>query len=256
MLLLVTFSTVQAAQQELLAACWEQTGTDHIQIMLTSKKLLVNVTNYGADSASAKLKISCAGKVGLYPTDQTVNVAAGETKTAHFSISNLGVEEQVDNIPITITLYEAYDMSEISSKTVYATLLATLGQGQTTLKVSAVEKGTDKPAVVQLTVLYPANGQGEEETKWTKPNGEADLPFKVGYNGDIKIQVAESDDYFAEDITSAVHFGSNPLTIEVTPKNPQPETTTDLTLPAAVATVVIVATIVIAVGVLVLRKKH
>jgi hypothetical protein len=191
--------------QGTIVSYWEQTGTDHIQIMLTGKKLLVNVTNSGTVVASANLIIRCdVGKVGLYPLDQTVSVSSGETKTAYFSVSNLGIEEQIDNIPITITMHETYGGTEVAQETVYATLLATLGQEQTNLKILTLEKGTDKPAVgVQLTVLYPANGQGEQEQQWTNTKGEADLTFEVGYNGDIAIQATESDAYFAKNITSA-----------------------------------------------------
>jgi hypothetical protein len=235
-----------AASENGVVAYWEQTGTDHTQILLTGKKLLVNVTNYGDYAASANVKVATEGSVHLSPLEQTVTLQPGETKTASFFASTPGLDRQVDNIPITVTVHETYGGTEVARTTVYVTLLQTLDLDSTRLIIKAVEKDTGKPAVgVQLTVLYPANGQGEQEQEWTNTKGEAEVTFKVGYNGDISIQAAESESYFAENLLSAVTFGDNEVTIEVEPKNPEePENSgADWVLPAVASVVLIAAAV-------------
>ena len=81
-----------------------------------------------------------------------------------------------------------------------------------------------------------------------------DMPHGGAYIGDIEIQVVEDDDYFAKNITSAVHLDNNEIALEVEPKNPQYDTTdeTDWTLILLIAMMI---TIAVLVGIIILLRK-
>lgn len=114
-----------------LVAFWKQTGTSKIQI-LDSEWLLVNVTQYATVTATVELAISCENsRVGFYPLVQRVSVAPQQTETVGFSVSNLGVDEEIADIPITVTASDTYTGQEQAYVTVYATLLVTLIQTPT-----------------------------------------------------------------------------------------------------------------------------
>jgi hypothetical protein len=242
-----------------IEAYWEQTGNNHIQISYI-QTLKVNIIQQSNVKASFAVIACCDnGGIAIYPEAQgTGGIEPQETATLTFGISNLGVEKQIDNIPITITIYDTFIGEELTKETVYATLLATLRPGQTDLKILAVEENTNNPAIgVEITVFYPANGQGEQKQVWTDTSGEAILNLQMhhggAYIGDIYIQTTENNDYFAENLTSAVHLDSNEATLELEPKNPQEPTNSGIHW--AIPPVIFAAAVIIIIIIVILWKK-
>jgi hypothetical protein len=71
------------------------------------------------------------------------NLVPNVPQTVYFDCTNLGVENQVDDIPVTIIAKDTYTGTETGRDTIYGTLLPTLTTGQTTVNIRAVEKGTN-----------------------------------------------------------------------------------------------------------------
>jgi hypothetical protein len=207
---------------------WEQTGNDQIQIS-NMQTLVVNVTQHSTVEAGCSVSALCdKGKVALYPVAQgTGGIEPKETATITFGVSNLGVEQQIDNIPITIKVFDGYTGEELAKETVYATLLATLTAGQTVLNVKAVEKETGKQAVgVQIQAIFPSNGQGEQTQEWTNTKGEAalNLQYQAGgaFVGEVKLQTLESEDYYSANQTETISVpGIYDVVLEISAKNPE-----------------------------------
>ena len=120
-------TTVYGATTDGLDANWASTNTKYVSLS-GSSTIDVTITNLGSAIASMHLTIESGNsKLAVTPLEMTaVSLEPNVPQTVYFSATNLGVENQVDNIPITIKAYDTYTFSVISEETVYATLLPTL----------------------------------------------------------------------------------------------------------------------------------
>jgi hypothetical protein len=223
---------------------WESTGTKYVEIS-GSQRLFVDVKSFETTvTGSTNVRVACDHpRVGLHPLEQTVTLAPGETKTVSFTVTNQGVETQVNNVPITITCHETYAGAETGRDTVYATLLQTLGHDSTYLNILAVEKGTVKPvAGAQVQVLYGT----EQKVGFTSTTGKVSFTLDVaggaGYAGQIQIQSADTAKYLAAHMTVSVQPGINDVTLEVPVKGVEyPDDWLILLILAAVIAIIAIA---------------
>lgn len=245
--------------EERLLVYWKQTENSHIQISDT-QLLMVNLTNYRTLKTRFDVRLSCDNDNIKFNTNLITSDAVYTQKTTSvtFAVSSLGVEQQIENIPITVTATDYYSDEELGNETVYATLLPTLIPGTTYLELLTIEKGTDKPArFVSLIIQYPANGQGEQMLVWTDINGYAMFNLKMrhggAYIGDILIQCSETDTYYSASEVSEVHLDFNQITFEVDAKNQ--ETLDNGTIWVLPIVIVLIVVIVIILLLLLRRKK-
>ncbi len=110
-----------------LVAYWESTGTNNIEIE-GSQRIAVNVTNYASAKGSMYLAIeSNNSKLAITPLQMTVNnLEPHIPQTVYFSATNLGVEQQINDIPVTIIASDSYTGQENNREVIYATLVQTL----------------------------------------------------------------------------------------------------------------------------------
>jgi hypothetical protein len=212
-----------------LSAKWQSTGTDHAQAS-NVQKLDVTVTNTGTVTATGNLMETWNNaKVGIYPLGGSITLNAGESKVVTYTISNLGVLNQETDIPITISIKDAYTATQTDSVTVYITLLPTLIHDQTQLTVYAVEKSANASFTktpipgIALQVLYPSSQPTETKTGYTGTSGTAlfnlDMNSGGGYTGEVLIQSSETSVYKSAQTTASVVGGQNEVYLEVERKD-------------------------------------
>jgi len=202
-------------------AYWESTGNKKVEIS-GSQRLFVDVKSFETTvSGSTTVRLKCDNpRVGITPLEQIVSLAPGETKTVSFTVTNQGTDQQINDIPITITCHETYADKETGRDTVYATLLQTLGLEDTILNILAVERGTVKPITgLQIQVMYPPSGTAEQKTGFTDTSGKVTftltMPQGGGYAGQAAIQSTETFVYRPAYKTVTVQPGINDITLEV-----------------------------------------
>jgi hypothetical protein len=248
-----------------LTVAWESTGTDHAQAS-TTQKLDVTVKNTGSVQATGDLKLTCSNaKVGIYPLSGSITLAAGASQTAVFTVTNLGVATQETDIPITITVSDAYTAEVKDTKTAYITLLPTLVQGTTYLTVHCVEKTngtTASPAPIpglSVQALYPSNQPTENKEGYTGTDGTIEFNLDIGgsggYTGEVIIQSAENSDYKSAQTTTTVQEGVNEVTLHVEKKGDVYTGGWDWLIIALIVIIVIVIVSVIAAAIYVKKKK-
>jgi hypothetical protein len=246
-----------------LSAHWESTGTDHAQAVST-QKLDVDVTQHGTVASTGNVKVTCSNaKVGIFPLSGSVDVAPNQKQTVVFAVTNLGVLNQETDIPIIITVSDAYTAQQTDSITVYLTLLPTLTTGQTQLIVHAAEKTNSstsgKPiAGLLLQVLYPAEQPLENRQGYTGTDGtqtfNLDVAGSGAFTGKVMINSIETNTYKASQTTVSVAPGINEITLLVERKDSVYPGLDWLTI-AIIIAVVVVVLVIIAVS-LSKRKKH
>ena len=96
--------TVANAQ---ITAVWESTGTDHVDVY-GSNRIKVTVTNTGTATATASTKLYASSgnsKLTITPSDPitVTSLEPNVPQTFYYSVTNLGVESETANIPVTIT---------------------------------------------------------------------------------------------------------------------------------------------------------
>lgn len=166
-----------------VSAVWESTGAKY-RDSYGADRIAVTLTNEASVTASAKVYASATvSKLGITPSDPITvpNLEPNIPQTVYFSATNLGVEADVEDVPITIVAYDSYSNTETGRDTVYATLKATLTTGTTTLVLHVVEKGTSTPIVgLPMTLQYSnqaptvySNANGEISMTLTNPQGGA-----------------------------------------------------------------------------------
>lgn len=134
------------------------------------------------------------------------NLVPNVPQTVYFDAANQGVTDQINQIPITIIAHDTYTNTETGRCVLYGTLLPTLTSGQTSLKITAVEKGTQKPIVgLQVQFVYPPSGTGRTIDLVTNANGETSsilsTPQGGAYIGDVFVHSLEDSTYNAASLT-------------------------------------------------------
>ena len=105
---------------------WESNNSLFIDIS-GSQRINVTIVDIGVSSTAYLTAESGNSKLAITPLGLTaIQVGLGIPKEFYFGATNLGVDEQIKNIPITIKLYTSYTHTLIAERTVYATLLQTL----------------------------------------------------------------------------------------------------------------------------------
>lgn len=198
-----------------VSAVWQSTGTKNCEVY-GSNRIAVTLTNRASVTGSTRIMASSANsKLAVTPLDMVVNnLEPNVPQTVYFDATNLGVESSTNNIPITFTAYDTYTNSPSGSDTVYGTLMATLTQGQTTLHLRAVEKGSDIPIIsLQLAIQY----SNQAPSVFTNANGEVTLtlttPQGGAYTGQVFVQSADTTVYKS---ASATYTLNNPTAYEFT----------------------------------------
>jgi len=241
-----------------VSAVWQTSGTAYGDIS-GSLRIACTVTNTGTVTGSTMLSVSSGNsKLSLTPLTQTVNnLQPNVPQTVYFDATNLGVENEISNIPVTIIAKDTYTGSETGRCTLYGTLLSTLTPGTTTLSINVYEKGTTTPAPnLQLSVQYgtqtltpvtDANG-GTGGLTLTTPQGGA-------FVGSVLITSMETSTYKAGTMTYQINqAGAYIATYEVERKDTQ---YIDWVLIAIIVIIVVVFVAIIGGGVYALRKnKH
>ncbi len=197
-----------------VSAVWESTGSSEGDIS-GSLRAKVTLTNTGTTTGGAHVTAqSDNSKLSVTPLEMTVNnLEPNIPQTVSFDCTNLGVEDQIDNIPITFIAYDTYTFQETGRATLFGTLLPTLNTGQTTINIHAYERNTNVPIPsLQLSVLYPASGSGQSVTLFTGVNGETggytlSTPQGGAFTGDISITSADTTTYTASYLTYNIPQG-------------------------------------------------
>lgn len=205
-----------------VSAVWQSTGTDKCDLY-GSNRLVVTVTNKGTVMGSSHLTIqSSNSKLAVTPLEMTVNnLVPNVPQTVYFDATNLGVEDQVSEIPITIIAHDTYTGSETGRATVYGTLKPTLTEGETIFNLHVVEKGTSTPIVgLQVSIQYGSEGP----SPFTDGNGDIALTLATtqggAYTGAVYVESADTTVYKS---ASATYTLNNPTvyyyTLEVERKD-------------------------------------
>jgi hypothetical protein len=245
--------------QTSVSAVWMSTNTKYGDLQ-GSLRIAVTLTNKGSVTGGTLLEVQSGNsKLSITPLSMTVNnLAPNVPQTVYFDCTNLGVEDQIDDIPVTIIAKDTYTGGETGRDTIYGTLLPTLTSGTTTLNIRAVEKGTDNPIVgLQLRVVLPSM---EPKTVFTGVGGETgpvtlSTPQGGAYIGSVVIQSEDTFDYKAAYLTYNVASASSySVTLEVERKDTDyPTTGLDLWVWLAIGAVISVVILVAAY--LVVKKK-
>jgi hypothetical protein len=241
-----------------ISASWISTGSTTADLY-GSSRIAVTVTNTGTVTGSTKLAISSGNsKLSVTPLEMTVNnLEPNVPQIVYFDATNLGVENEVSSIPVTITASDTYTGSQTGIFTLYGTLKATLTTGTSQLILHVVEKGSTKPVVgLQFTVQYG----NQAPTVYPDAKGTITLtlanPQGGAYVGDVVVTSADTTVY--KTATASYNFDSAKImekTFEVERKDtayPKPDTF-DWTLVAIIALVIALAA---AIGVGVYFKSH
>jgi hypothetical protein len=243
-----------------VSAVWQSTGTDHVDIY-GANRIAVQVTNTGTVTGSSRLTIESGNsKLSVTPLEMTVNnLVPNVPQTVYFDSTNLGVESETANVPITIIAHDTYTGAETGRCTLYGTLKPTLVTGTTTLNLRVVEKGTDTPIVgLGLTVQYG----NMAPTPFTNANGEVTMTLATSqggaYTGQVFVESVESSTYYSASTTYTLNSATTyQYTLEVERK--------DTTYPGSIDWVMIalvVAIIAVVAGVggggyyVVKKRKH
>lgn len=244
-----------------VSAKWVATGNKYGDLQ-GSLRIEVTLTNKGSVTGSALVEVQSGNsKLSVTPLSMTVNnLEPNVPKTVYFDATNLGVEGQIDDIPVTVIAKDTYTGSETGRDTIYGTLLPTLITGTTTLNIRAVEKGTDNPIVgLQLRVLLPSM---EPRTVFTGTGGETGVitlstPQGGAFVGAVNIQSEDTFDYKAAYLTYNIASASSySVTLEVEQKDTvYPPEGLPLWVLLAIGAVVSVV-IVVGAYVVVKRKKR
>lgn len=198
---------------------WESTGTDKVDIA-GSQRLIARLTQHSNVLSTTEVTIqSGSSRAGLYPLVTRVSLMPGEVKEIYFDVSNLGKEVEEPNVPITVICTDTYTGKETGRDIAYATLLATLIEGQTFLHLKAVEKGTAIPVVgLQIQVLFATeslSGFTDSAGKW---NSKLELPSGGAWVGTVQIQSLDTEKYKASYRSVDVQIGINEVTLQIEKK--------------------------------------
>ncbi len=247
-----------------VSAKWVATGGDYADLQ-GSLRIAVTLTNKGTVTGGTLLQAQTGNsKLSITPLSMTVNnLVPNVPQTVYFDCTNLGVENQVDDIPVTIIAKDTYTGTETGRDTIYGTLLPTLTTGQTTVNIRAVEKGTNNLiAGLQMQLLYPPSGTGGVKTVYTGTNGETGAitlatPQGGAYTGTLAVQSVETGTYNPTYLSYPINSASSySVTLEVERKDTVYEQPEGLAwwvyLVIVIAAVVIVLIIVAAV----MSKRH
>lgn len=201
-------------------AVFASSGSKYVSLT-GSAVLKVDLKQESSVLSATRVAVTCDNnKVGISPVEMpSVSIAPGATESVYFTISNLGVESQASNIPVTITCYEKYTGEPTGSDTVYVTLLPSLVQEDTDLTVYAFEKDTDN-VIVGLEIEVSFGGQ--TLTAFTGSSGVASFDLQTsaggGYAGPVTVTTVEDEDWRSTSKSFDVHYGSNEVTLEVESK--------------------------------------
>ena len=232
-----------------VSASWISTGTKYAELF-GSQRIAVEVTNLGPVKGSADLYIESGNyKLGVTPLRMTVNnLEPNVPQVVFFDTDNLGVDEQVDNVPITIIAKDAYTASETGRDTVYGTLKPSLTTGTTTLTLHVVERGTVNPIVgLSLTLQYG----NQAPQVFTDANGRVQLtlttPQGGAYVGPVYVESADTTVYHTASATYNLDAArSHEFTFEVERKDTDyPESFDWMLILLIIAIIVIVIVFVV-----------
>lgn len=171
-----------------------------------SLRIACTVTNRGNVAGGCLLEVSSGNsKLAVTPLSMTVNnLEPNVPQVVYFDATNLGVEQEISNVPITIVAKDTYTGAETGRDVLYGSLLPTLVTGTTTLQVRAVEKGTDNSIPnLQLRLILPSV---EPKTVFTGASGFSDVvtlktPQGGAFIGDVQIQTVDNSVYKASSTT-------------------------------------------------------
>lgn len=246
-----------------LSAVWDSSGNAYSSIT-GNDKINVLVKNNGGVDATGDLRVTCGNaKVGIYPVSGSVTVAKDASVQRTISVTNLGVVNQETNIPITLTIYDAYTGAPKGTATVYITLLPTLTHDTTTLIVHAVEKqnatdtGTQVPIPgLDVQALYADQAKGG----FTDDDGTLEFTIDTagggGYVGEVTIHSSDNTVYKDAQTTINVHSGMNEVTLAVERKDSNYDKDGNLLLILLIVGVVVALVVAVGVGVYVSKKKR
>jgi len=234
-----------------VSASWVSTGTKYCNVF-GSNRIAVQVTNVGSTTASSRLTIQSGNsKLSVTPLSMTVNnLEPSVPQTVFFDATNLGVESETSDIPITIIAYDTYTNTETSRTTVYGTLKPTLTTGVTTFKLFVVEKGTSNLIVgLPLTVQYG----NQAPSVFTDSNGLVSLTLTTPQGGAFTGQVyVQSDDTTVYKTASATYnlpsATAYEFTLEVERKDtdyPSPEGFNWLTIALIIGVIALIVAIIV-----------
>ncbi len=243
-----------------VSAKWVATNSKYAELQ-GSQRIAVTLTNKGTVTGGTLLEAQTGNsKLSVTPLSMTVNnLVPNVPQTVYFDCSNLGVQNQIDDIPVTIIAKDTYMDSETGRDTVYGTLLPTLTTGTTTLTVRAVEKGTNNGIVgLQLQVTLPGREPFSVFTGAGGSTGPVTLATPQGgaFTGDVQITSLDSVTYHAAYLTyhvaSASAYGT---TLEIERKDTvYPEPTFDWWLYVIIGIIVTVIVLIVVAVALSKRK--
>jgi hypothetical protein len=238
--------------QTSVSAVWVASNTKYSDLQ-GSLRIACTLTNAGSATGSALVEVQSGNsKLSITPLQMTVNnLVPNVPQTVYFDATNLGVEDQIDDIPVTIIVKDTYTGGETGRDTIYGTLLPTLTSGTTTIRIRAVEKGTDNPIVgLQLRLVLPSM---EPRTVFTGAGGETGTvtlatPQGGAFIGDISIQSEDTFDYKGSYMTFHIASATSySVTLEVERKDtPYPVQGLDLWVWLAIGAVISVVIVVFA----------
>lgn len=210
-----------------VSAVWSVSGSDQGEIQ-GSHRIKVTLTNRASSAGSVRVTASSGNaKLLITPGEMTVNNLVKDVpQVVFFDATNLGVETQVNDVPVTIKTFSTYTGTETGSVTIYGTLLPTLTSGTTTLNVRAVERGSDVAIPnLRVTLVFPPSGVGKELVVYTGSDGQTGaitLETLTGsaYVGDVQISSVDTELYHEGQLTySCSSASSYQVTFEVERKD-------------------------------------
>lgn len=241
-----------------LSAAWVSTGST-IADLYGSSRVAVTVTNTGTVTGSARLTIASGNsKLSITPLEMTVNnLEPNVPQIVYFDGTNLGVENEISSIPITVKAYDTYTGTERASVTIYGTLKPTLATGESKLVMHVVEKGTVTPIVgLQFTMQYG----DKAPTAFSGANGLVEMtlenPQGGAYTGQVYVSSADTTIY--KTASATYNFDQAKVlevTFEVERKDTAYKDDKDWMTYLIIILVIIIFAIIISVGVYAVRKN-
>lgn len=203
-------------------ATWQSNNGKYISFTNTAI-LAVSLKQESTVLSSGRVDVTCGNaNIGVDPVNMpSVSVAPGGTQIVYFTIRNLGVTEQINNIPITVTCFDKYTGAPTGSDVVYATLLPSTVQEETSLRVLAVVKSdgetVESEPIIGLTVSVEYGGatlsQATDSSGFASFNLETDAGG--GYSGPVVVSSVDTEKYVGVTASTTVNYGPNDFKIDV-----------------------------------------